>query len=224
MSEDVTLLHSSTRAISNSQDAIYLIEQKERIESAITRQDAALVLDTCKAYLESLFKTVLKDRDASLNSTLDMSPLYRAVRDVIPLNRDTDACTILTRLTNQIVHCVAELRNKYGAASHGDDGYYENPIQMVEAEMVVQCVDGLAAFIYTKHKEQNDPQLAARIHYSDYPEFNDFMDLQHEGYSLQLSDRHHLSITASELIFRTDVSAYREMLLQYISTEAEDAG
>lgn len=223
MSEEAKFLHSSTRAISGSDDATHLIEQKERVEQAVVREDPSLILDTSKAFLESIFKTILRDRDSEADLSADMNPLYKSVRDIITLNNDQEACEILKRLTNSVVHHVAELRNKFGAASHGDDGYYENPIQMAEAEMVVQFVDGLAAFIFTKHKEHNDPELAARIHYNDYPEFNDWFDLQNDGYELALSDKHKFSLTASDLLFRADPSAYREILLQYRSTEEDES-
>ena len=37
MSEEAKFLHSSTRAISGSDDATHLIEQKERVEQAVVR-------------------------------------------------------------------------------------------------------------------------------------------------------------------------------------------
>lgn len=222
MSDSEFHLSSSTRALAGSASAAHLIEQKERIEHAMVDGDAALVLDTSKAFLESLFKTILSDRVTEPDLTLDMSPLYKSVRDILPLNNNAKACDILKKLTNSIVHNVADLRNKYGAASHGDDGYFKNPIDISEAEMIAHVVDGMAGFLYRKHKTYGDPALAARIYYKDYPEFNDFLDGQYDAYHMPLGEGKSLDLPPSMILFSADESMYREMLLQYLSTEKED--
>jgi len=222
MSELAFFLASSTRAIAGSEDAVHLIEQKERVEQAVISNDAALTLDTAKAFLESIFKTILSDRIQEPDLNLDMTPLYRSVRDVLPLNRDNDANEILKNLTNCIVHNVAELRNKYGAASHGDDGYYENPIEMPEAEMIAHLVDGMAGFLFRKHKAHGNPELAARIYYNDHPVFNDYFDGQREGYKIELGEDRVIDLSPSQLLFAADEYAYREFLLQFLSSEKED--
>ena len=221
MPDETTLLHSSTAALASSESATHLIEQKERIQQALARRDVALVLDTSKAFLESIFKTILTDRTGSA-ADLDFSPLFRAVREAMPLSDDTAVADHLHKVSNSLVHTLAELRNRYGAASHGNDGYYVSPVKLPEAEMLVQFVDGFAGFIYRRHKESSDPELAARIHYNDYPDFNDYLDNQYEGYNLALSDKHQLTLTASELLFRSDLQAYREMLIQFRVSENED--
>ena len=55
-------LRLSTRAIAETEEAIHLIEQKERLEAAIQAQDSALSIDLSKAFLESIFKTIISDR------------------------------------------------------------------------------------------------------------------------------------------------------------------
>jgi hypothetical protein len=211
VADETILLHSCTAALAGSESAAHLLEQKERIQQALTRRDVALVLDTSKSFLESVFKTILTDRNGPVDD-LDFGPLYRAVREAMPLSDDETVCEHLHRVTNSVVHTLGELRNRFGAASHGN-----------EAEMLVQFVDGMGGFIYRRHKESGDPELAARLHYNDYPEFNDFLDSQYDGFQLALSDKHTLSISVSELLFQTDSSAYREMLIQYRSSQAEDA-
>jgi len=221
MPDETTLLHSSTAALAGSESATHLLEQKERIQQALARRDVALVLDTSKTFLESIFKTILTDRTGAA-ADLDFGPLYKAVREAMPLSDDADVASHIRNLTSSVVHELGQLRNSYGAASHGSDGYYVSPVKLSEAEMLVQFVDGFAGFIYRRHKESGDPVLASRIHYNDFSEFNDFLDTQFPSYDLALSDKHHLTLTASELLFRTDLSAYREMLVQYRASEGED--
>jgi hypothetical protein len=222
MSDSEFFLGSSTRAILGLEDAVHLLQQKERVEQAVVANDPALTLDTSKAFLESVLKTILSDRIAEPDLSQNMSPLYKSVRDVLPLNRDANAAEILKRLTNCIVHNVAELRNNYGAASHGDDGYADNPIEMPEAEMVAHLVDGMSGFLFRKHKSHGDPELAARIYYNDHQEFNDYLDAQRDGYKFELDEERAIELAPSQMLFYTDEDAYRELLIQFITAQKEE--
>lgn len=224
MSSSAFLL-SSTYAIAGSEDAVHLIEQKERIEQAVVTGDPALTLDTSKAFLESVFKTILSDRVVGCDLEQDLNPLFKSVRDALSFNRDKDVNALIGRLSSSVVHNVGELRNRYGAASHGKDGHYLSPIEMPEAELVARLVDSVAGFVFHKHKANGDPSLAVRIYYQDYPDFNDFLDGQYSGYKFEMDGNKHLEILPSKLLFMADESsfAYREMLLQFMSSEGEGA-
>lgn len=54
--------------------------------------------------------------------------------------------------------------------------------------MVAHIVDGMAGFLYRKHKSLGGPGLEVRIYYNDYPERNDFFDEQHAGYNMDLEE------------------------------------
>jgi hypothetical protein len=222
MSDSEFFLRSSTHAIIGMDNAIHLLEQKERVEQSVVAKDAPLTLDTSKAFLESVFKTILSDRMLEPDLGQDMGPMYKSVRDVLPLNRDANAAEILKKLTNCIVHNIVELRNKYGAASHGNDGHFQNPIQMVDAELVAHIVDGMSGFLIRKHRETNDPELATRIYYNDHPEFNDYLDAQRDAYQIVLDDKRTITLVPSYLLFTGDEDAYKELLIQFISAQKEE--
>lgn len=220
MSETVFILQNFTNAVVGSSTAVHLLEQKSRLEQAVSSNDPALVLDTAKTLLESIFKTILSDRLESPDLTADFHPLYKKVGDVLDLNRDSKANKILKTLTSSIVHNIGELRNKYGAASHGKDGYFENPIEMPEAEMVAHIVDGMGGFLLKKHKHLADPEFLQRIYYLDYEEFNDWLDTSNVPITLPLDGAK--DIPYSYFLFTHYVDSYRAMLLQYLDTEASE--
>jgi hypothetical protein len=62
MTDSGLRLQLSTKAIVGNEEAIHLIEQKERLEAAALTNDAPLCLDLSKAFLETVFKTILNDR------------------------------------------------------------------------------------------------------------------------------------------------------------------
>ncbi|MGI2130265.1 abortive infection family protein [Shewanella baltica] len=222
MAENAFSLNLSTRAIAKTDSAIHLIEQKERLEAAIRDADSSLSIDLAKAFLESIFKTIISDRESSPTFGNQLSPLFKQVKDHLPFSGDRHIAENLSNLAGQIVNTTIQLRNKYGAASHGDDGYHCSPLKMADVEFVISAVDGLAAFLYTKHRETLEPDTHHRILYDDYPEFNDWLNGQFDGYSLRLSEKTLIEYSASNMIFTHDLSAYREMLIQYTSTEEED--
>lgn len=211
------ILQSCTKAVAGSEDAAHLLQQKARLEQAVSSSDPALTLDTSRSLLETVFKTILTDRTSDPRLNQDLNPMYTAVRGVLPLNHDSEANEILKRLTNGIVHNVGELRNKYGAASHGDDGYYESPIQMHEAEMVAHFVDGMAGFLLRKHKDSTDPEVDQRIYHNDYVEFNDWLDTQNDPIPVITEGSE--PIPYSKFLFEQDCDGYRAVLLQYLESE-----
>lgn len=215
-------LSLSTRAIAETDTAVHLIEQKERLESAIQSRDPSLSIDLSKAFLESVFKTIISDRIEDPNLRKEFFPLFRDVKDNLQFSDDEDISDKISRLAGSVVNVTNELRNRYGAASHGGDGYHQNPLRMKEVEFVLSSVDGLAAFLYSKHRETLEPEDHLRIQYDDYPEFNDWLDGQFDGFSMNLSESRTLEFTASQMLFERDPAAYREMLIQYSGTEEED--
>ncbi|WP_016956260.1 abortive infection family protein [Catenovulum agarivorans] len=222
MNENALRLPLSTRAIVGNEEAVHLIEQKERLESALLQNDAPLSLDLSKAFLETIFKTIINDRVAHANTNIEFGPLFRLVKGNLALSENGDINNLLGLLAGQIVNVTGQLRNRYGAASHGDDGYHTNPITMTEAEFIASSVDGLASCIYKKHKETLEPEVAYRLRYDDYPEFNDWLDEQFDGYNLPLGNGNIIQFTASQMVFQHDIEGYREMLVQYSSTEEEE--
>lgn len=217
------LLNSSTKAISGSEDAVHLIEQKERLELALKEEDPSLILDTSKAFLESIFKTILQDHESDINlDKTNIDNLCNQVQQKLVFNYNENIDKTFKRLLNKIVKdTIQKLRNDYGKTSHGDDGYFDNPLRLSEARMIAQLTDSLVAFLYTKHKETIDPKLASRIDYFDYPDFNDWLDTQYEGYELALDEQNKFYLTASKLIYQHDIELYREMLIQYRASDQE---
>ncbi|MBJ5868223.1 abortive infection family protein [Salmonella enterica subsp. enterica serovar Derby] len=219
MTQNAFRLSLSTKAIADTDTAIHLIEQKERLEAAILAQDSGLTIDLSKAFLESIFKTIISDRLEEPDLRKEFFPLFRDVKDQLSFSDDADVAEKISRLAGTIVNVTNELRNRHGAASHGNDGYHQSALRMGDVEFIASAVDGLAAFLYKKHRETLEPDNHYRIQYEDYPDFNDWLDGQFDGFSMRLSEKVAIEYLASQMLFKQDPATYREMLLQYTSTE-----
>ncbi len=217
-----TYLISGAEEFLASPSAAHLIDQRERLVGALASGDPPLVLDTAKAFLETIFKTILSDRTKSPNHEQDMMPLCKDVMKLLPVSSNKQVERNIEQLLKAVVHNSCELRNHFGAASHGDDAYFDNPVTFPESLLVARLCDSAAAFLYRKHKTETNVHTAARIHYEDHMEFNDFLDEQYPPYILPLGDGQYFETPASEFIFKMDKGMYHEMLMQYSSTEAVD--
>jgi|GEM_PF-1828024 hypothetical protein len=214
------LLPSTSKSVVDSEEALHLIEQIQRVAFSVAKKDSALTLDTTKALLETTYKTILNDMSKSFDDFDDMYVLYDMVKQVLPFNRDDEANKILERLVGAIAHGVPKLRNKFGASSHGKDGYYLNPIEMPEAEMVVHLVDGVSGFLLKKSRMLTNPENSQRIYYSDYEEFNEDLNESYAPIDLHISDS--APIPYSKALFVYDPEAYKERLIQFLNQKEED--
>lgn len=220
MSDFEFLLPSTSKSVVDSEEALHLIEQIQRVAFSVAKKDSALTLDTTKALLETTYKTILNDLGKSFDDFDDMYALYEIVKQALPFNRDDEANKILERLVGAIAHGVPKLRNKFGASSHGKDGYYLNPIEMPEAEMVVHLVDGVSGFLLKKSRMITNPENSQRIYYSEYEEFNEYLDTSNDPYDLKIDGS--TPVPYSKFLFDYEPEAYKEFLIQFLTQKEED--
>ncbi|MHB8101057.1 MAG: abortive infection family protein [Methanosarcina sp.] len=220
MSSFEFILPSTSKALAGSESALHLLEQKQRTELSVARNDPALMLDTSKALLEATYKTILTDRGVTFNTSDDMNMLYKQVKNIMTYNRDDEAKGMLEKLIGVIAHWVPELRNKFGASSHGKDGYFLNPIETPEAEMVVHLVDGMAGFLLIKNRMLSTPENSQRIYYPDHEEFNEYLDTSNDPLDLKINGSK--PIPYSKFLFDYEPEAYKEYLIQFLTQKKEE--
>lgn len=207
-------LDLTKKAIAISPSAVHLTEQMTGVEQAIANNENPLIIDRSKTMLETTLKTILKDNNSSAKDPKSLTSLYSSVKNLVIFNTDKAIDEIFKKMGGSITHALGELRNSYGIASHGSDAYSVNPLGTPEVEMMVSAVDGLVACLWTKHKSQFKPSANSRIHYEDNPEFNNWLDDQSDG--CRFDDSVYL---VSEILFKIDLVAYRERLIEYSSSE-----
>lgn len=218
MSDSGFILQNFTKAVVESKSAVHLLEQKSRLEQALCSSDTALTLDIAKSLLEALFKTIISDYDKEADlSKVDFKDLNKRIKKHMRLNSNDDANVILEKLISSVVHNLGELRNKYGAASHGKDGYFNNPIKMPEAEMIAQIVDGVSGFILTKHKISSKLTERQRIGYNEYQHVDDYLDAQNAPLKLPTGDM----IPYSKIFFDSDPEMYRQYVIDFLDSNGE---
>src|SRR6266436_6112352 len=140
-------------------DAPYIRTQIERMQNHIN-DDPRLVIGTAKELVETVCKTILRERGNVEDPTWETMELVKVVREELQLVPDAipDAAkaakTMKVMLANlaTIAQGLAELRNLYGSG-HGPDGKPKG-LQPRHARLAAGAATTLATFLIETHHER----------------------------------------------------------------------
>ncbi|MGA2539470.1 MAG: abortive infection family protein, partial [Terracidiphilus sp.] len=150
-------------------DAPHLQEQIDRMRAAAD-DDPSLAIGTAKELVETVCKTILRERSVSTSASPEIPELIKATRealhlmpDQIPANAKA-ADTIRRLLSNlgTIAQNLAEIRRDYGTG-HGRDGKAKG-LEPRHARLAVNSAVALVTFLIETHqgRDQSTPQTTSR--------------------------------------------------------------
>jgi len=203
----------------------------EAIEQQIHAIENALesvpdfAFDLSKTLVESVCKTVLADIGQQADTNWDAPKLLRETTNrlaLLPRNhpdptkaRESVEKTIRGLL--QTIQGLCELRNGYGMASHGRDGFSAR-LDLRQATLAAQAADTIVSFLYRIHRDALMQTPGARVYYEDHTDFNEAFDRDNE--LIRLGE---LELLPSRVLFHGDREAYKAALNEYLS-EGSGAG
>jgi hypothetical protein len=199
-------------------------EQVTALERAVV-ENPGLAFDLAKTLIESACRTILTERQQSYASDDDLPKLFKTVTTFLPLSPPSgssspDGHKSLKQTLNGLhtaLQGVCELRNDFGFASHGSDGYRPR-MESIQAMLAAQAADTIVGFLHSTHQEDRAVQRTRPLRFEDHVNFNDYVDDAHG--SIQIFE---LSFRASEVLFRVDHQAYRDALASFDASEEEQA-
>ncbi|HKX45546.1 MAG TPA: abortive infection family protein [Planctomycetota bacterium] len=136
-----------------------VVEQLRRLED-VADSDPRLAIGTAKELVETVCKSILRERGVEVDSTWDIPKLVGEVRRelrLLPANVSADAPgkdaikRVLGSL-GSIAHSINELRGLYGTG-HGPDGRARG-LHGRHARLAVGMASTLATFLLETHREQ----------------------------------------------------------------------
>jgi hypothetical protein len=224
-------MHGARAAIDGGM--LHIEKQVASIESAVM-DNPEFAFDLAKTLVESTCKTILSDRKASFSSDDDLSKLFKAVTQTLPMlptaaSSEKEARKSLAQTLNGLhtaLQGVCELRNAYGFASHGTNG--PRPfMESVQALLAAQAADAIVGFLHRVHRQERVTPPNAPLEYAHNPTFNAFLDDANDVVWIS-----GLEYSPSEVLFGVDQQAYLELLSGFESgaenadgsDEAEDTG
>jgi hypothetical protein len=195
------------------------IEQTiEAIESAVNRVPD-FTFDLSKTLVESVCKTVLTDLGQPTDPNWDCPRLVKETTNRLPLlprnhpnagpARESVKKTIHGLL--QSIQGLCELRNNYGIASHGRDGFAAR-LEARQATLAAQAADTIVSFLYRCHRDALNQTPGDRVYYEDHADFNSEFDNDNEPLKLR-----EVELSASRFLFLADPIAYRQGLLDFVA-------
>jgi hypothetical protein len=203
------------------------IEQTiEAIENAIERVPD-FAFDLSKTLIESVCKTVLADIGQPADPNWECPKLLKETTNrisMLPRNhpnaaraRESIEKTIKGLL--QTVQGLCELRNGYGIASHGRDGFAAR-LDLRQATLAAQAADTIVSFLYQIHRDALSQTPGARVYYEDHTDFNQAFDAENEVITLG-----ELRWSPSFVLYRADEQAYKAELSEFLAErKREGAG
>jgi hypothetical protein len=148
-------------------DLAYLEKQIARMETAVS-SDPALAIGTAKELVESVSKTVLRERGNPAPEDLDLHPLAKRLLAELQAKGLLDATSeagaeivrrILANLAS-VTQGVAELRNKHGTG-HGKEGRTEE----ADPSLALLAVCAAAAYCrFVLHVHRSHPPAGSGVH------------------------------------------------------------
>lgn len=213
---------------------VELIDQQVRaIEDAIERVPD-FAFDLAKTLVESVCKTILEDIGRPADPSWDAPRIMKETTTFLAMfpPGNPDAAKVQETIKKTInglhttVQGLCELRNDYGLASHGRDGFSAR-LELRQATLAAQAADTIVSFLYRIHRDAVMQTPGARVYYENHADFNEAFDRDNETVRLGK-----LELLPSRVLFHTDPEAYKAALNDFIAerndtsngTDPADAG
>lgn len=206
----------------------------EAIEQQIHAIENALgsvpdfAFDLSKTLVESVCKTVLADIGQPADPNWDAPRLLKETTSRLSLlprghpnpTKARDSVEKTIRGLLQTIQGLCELRNGYGMASHGRDGFSAR-LDIRQATLAAQAADTIVSFLYRIHRDALMHTPGVRVYYEDHAAFNEAFDRDNE--TIRLGE---VELLPSRVLFHGDPEAYKAALNDYLGEQggADDGG
>lgn len=224
---DTPLAHAhfmmiGTRAAVREGPSAEAIEQQiHAIENALSSVPD-FAFDLSKTLVESVCKTVLADIGQPADPNWNAPKLLKETTSrlsLLPRNHpepakasDSVAKTINGLL--QTIQGLCELRNGFGMASHGRDGFAAR-LGLRQATLAAQAADTIVSFLYRVHRDALAQSPGARVYYEDHADFNEAFDRDNEP--IRLGD---LELLPSRVLFHGDREVYKAAVNEHLAEQS----
>ena len=219
--EPLFVMHGARVAVAGGM--LHIEEQVKALEMALA-ENTGLAFDLAKTLVESCCKTIITERGGTFDKNDDMPKLFKLTAQVVPflppaLASDSAARTSLQQTLSGLstaMQGVCEMRNAFGFASHGS--HAPRPVmERVQAMLVAQAADSIIGFLYRVHRQDQMRPKQTMLEYQHNPEFNEWLDEQCGPVQILALPPYR----PSDVLFNVDQEAYRDILAEYLSEDAE---
>ena len=194
----------------------HIEEQVDAIERSI-EENSGLVFDLSKAIIESVCRTILRDRRVPYSDNDDLPRLFQMVRNNLQMLPAQESQEVAVRDSivrtlgglSGAIQGIAELRNQLSFASHGGDSLRPS-MEQTHAILAAQSADTIVGFLYHIHAPSRDP--ASEMEFSPKRDlnFDRYLDEQYETFDILAS-----RFVPSDILFQMEPNSYRIFLADF---------
>lgn len=172
--------------------------------------DGVLVLENCKAMVESICKTILDDLGEPYSTAETIQALVSKTCNKMSCLPSTGD---LARSFVTVAQRLGEFRNAFSVVGHGQPVRLleENKKKIIGASVsfMIVSIEQLAIFLVTVYQEEYPQRSAPQLRYEDNKDFNIGFDEELETVQIGVYGPY----SPSEVLFYVDEDAYRTELL-----------
>ena len=178
-------------------------------------KNPALSMEVCKTLLEGICKTILNDKNISIEDDTFGALVSKAFESInLDNHPNKEQIKVLLKRCKSISDYIADLRNNHcNFGSHGKDIDFIEPSEDL-ALLTMNATNTILGFLlhlYIKNRELGE---SYRLRYEDYPEFNEYFDENNSDNTLSK-----LGLSLSEAMFQQDEILYRDQLIAYLEDQ-----
>lgn len=178
-------------------------------------KNPALSMEVCKTLLEGICKTILNDKNISIEDDTFGALVSKAFESInLDNHPNKEQIKVLLKRCKSISDYIADLRNNHcNFGSHGKDIDFIEPSEDL-ALLTMNATNTILGFLlhlYIKNRELGE---SYRLRYEDYPEFNEYFDEINSDNTLSK-----LGLSLSEAMFQQDEILYRDQLIAYLEDQ-----
>ena len=191
--------------------------QVNSIEKAVV-ENPGLAFDLAKTLIESVCRTVLKERSINYTDSDDLPKLFKSVRRNLSFLPATENDKVKVRQSldmtlqglSTVIHGICQLRNRGGFASHGS-GDPRPALEATQALLAAEAADTIVGFLHRVHR-QDQPKLTL----ADNEDFNNHVD-ESCGPVVIFDTK----FNPSKILFDMEPESYRIYLTEFNNSNAE---
>jgi len=182
--------------------------------------DPSEIIETSKATVEAICRTILGDLGHQVNQTDSFLHLLKETMKALPLIDDMDSKDRenVKKLVNGIVtfsQAAGTLRNKYSMIAHGQD-LYSQSFETLSADMMKDIFDVVGSYLLRAHFGYTPYDKLSRATYGDYKKFDNWFDENYqEEIKIKLQPEDEIPVSPSEALFYCDREAYKSQLVLF---------
>lgn len=213
------------RKVETNGDIYQLKRTIAAINTSLRDDESGLVVGQCKALIERLCKSILKEQGVEVDANINMSKLAKKTATALGVqqtgNKDQKTREAFLKLINSFTSqlenaasSIGTLRNEYCPLAHGR-AHGEPQLHMIYAQLIASQTDSLAAFVLELVEQRK--HFIPEIIFSEHEDFNEYLYDQF-GELEVFGDLYQ----APDIIFNMNPDAYRRGLEEYREGTIED--